>query len=298
MSNRGLQGALRCSLLLFAGTLVPARPLSAGTDFLVVERVDRLNILNKYQQEVTSGDRAVLVPFVPMKILKERDLLSDGYTRCMQVDIGGEMFYLLQDQNSRLTFSSDPGVQQIFRGVTAVHDTVEVRRDHALFLSPVTSGRQHPLQAGDRLVRIFLRRNEAYCGVPGGSPAYGWVDLGGTKEGRDWKPYTGSTPVEGRVIPAGVVEKIRLRVDAVNEAFRKLFGHFNAETRLQNPPPRWTLEVTEKSVRCLLQSDDPPDHFQQSTFYLAKDIENYTLGSELLVAQSPGRIEVMTRGGH
>ena len=286
----------RCWLLVTC-CLAAALPLYGGTDYLVVERVDRLTIYNKYQQETAAQDRSFLVPFVPMRIVRENDLLSDGYTRCMQVEIGGSVFFLLKDQESRLAHSGDPGYQQTFSNVTPVQDTLQILKDRTFSFSPIRSARHQPLRSGERVVRVFLRRNEAYCQLLDGSQTFGWIDFGEVREGRDWKVFSSLAPAS-TVIPDNVMMKIRTRVNEVNTVLQKLFLHFNTETHQQKPAPRWNVALTGDSLLCVLEGAPAAADFQQSTLYLAKDIENFTLGAGLLVAHSPGRLEVTTRGEH
>lgn len=286
----------RCVLLL-VGVLAPASNARGGDNFLVVERVDRLTLYNTYQQEATSRDRSAFAPFIAMKILKENDLLSDGYTRCMQVEIGGTVFYLLKNQEGRLAYSGNAGFEQTFINVRSSYDTVQILTDHSFFLSPINSSRRSAMHRGERIVRVFLQRDMAYCQALEGTPTYGWVDFRGKREGKDWAVFT-SREAAATVIPDGVVQKIRTRVNEVNDVFMKLFGYFNTQTRQKKQAPRWDLQTTPTSIECILACPDSPDNFQQSTLYLAKDIENFTLGAELVVEHSPGRIEVTTRGEH
>src|SRR5713101_4038664 len=117
---RVFHGAPIFAFLLLVTTLQAQN----GSDFLVVENVDHLLVYNKYQQEITDQDSKLLVPFVPMRILKAADFLSDGFTRCMQVEINDEIFFLLKDTEGKLTRSGSLGFESTFHNPTIILDTV------------------------------------------------------------------------------------------------------------------------------------------------------------------------------
>ena len=68
-------------------------------DYLVVEKVRHLLVYNKYQQEPTPLERGNLAPYVPIRIIAKTDVLSDGFTPCMKVDVNGNVFYLVQEND-------------------------------------------------------------------------------------------------------------------------------------------------------------------------------------------------------
>ena len=232
-----------------------------------------------------------------MKIVKGDGLLSDGFTRCVQVEIAGSVFFLLKDQDTHLAHSGNPGYERTFDNVTAIGDTIQILNGRSLAFSSVNALRRRPLHPGDKCIRVFLRGNNAYCQTLDGIPEYGWIDFSAGREGKDWKVYR-SPLMANAVIPDNVVQKIRTRINDVNEVFMKLYQHFNRQTHQQKEAPRWNLAVSGDSVVCVLEGPGNPDDFQQSTTYLAKDIDNLTLGANLSVMQAPGRIEVTTRGEH
>ena len=75
-------------LLLFS---VSASTLTAkeGESFIVVEKVERLSVYNKYQQQASETERQTLSPFAPMKILRANDLFGDAPTHCNVKEIPG-----------------------------------------------------------------------------------------------------------------------------------------------------------------------------------------------------------------
>jgi hypothetical protein len=271
--------------------LIPTSPSAAGTDFLVVEKVERLQIYNKYQQEISASERQRVSPFAPMKILKIDDMLGDGFTPCMQVEIDGEVFFLLKEKEGSLARTGSLGFIETFRNATPLFDSAKVLRDHSLFFTPTNSSRRLSLVTNERILRIFQHGNLTYSRRLTGQTAYGWIELTEKSKERNWMVLK-STASASDSIPGDIVQKVHARVDEVNRVLVRLFEHFNKQFHQQKPIPQWSLESSDKTLSCLLQGTTEPESFQESTRYLISDIENIVLGAELQVVLSPGRIEV------
>ncbi len=270
--------------------LIAVQRSNAGSDFLVVENTDRLQVYNKYQQEAPAKDRQMLVPFVPMKVLRANDMLGDGFTPCMQVEIDGQIVYLLKEKDGTLSHSELLGFEKTFSNATILLDTVRILSDHSIKFSPINSPAKQ-LSANDRVLRVFRHKNATYCRIFTTPPQYGWVDFTGRGEGRDWGLLKSTAPANSSISTV-VVQKIRARVIDVNRVLTRLFAFFNDETRQQRQTPQWNVETSRKKILCTLQGRTSGESFEQSTFYLVNDLENIVLGSEFEVAHSPGRIEI------
>ena len=278
-------------LLLSIAAFFSTARSATGVDFVVVENVDRLQIYNKYQQEASALERQRVATFVPMKIVKTDDMLSDGFTRCMQVVIDGETFFLLKEKEGSLARTGSLGFIETFHNVTSLLDTVEILSNHAVSFNHVNSSSRQSLPANERILRIFRHGNLTYCRRLSATAGYGWMDLAEKREGRDWVVLRSATSASV-LIPDDIVQKVRARVDEVNRVLARLFDHFNNQLHQQKPVPQWTLETSGNMISCLLQGTTEPDSFHESTRYLIGDIENIVLGTELQVVSSPGRIEV------
>ena len=257
-------------------------------DFLIVEKVEHLLIHNEYQQDITSQERARLVPFTPMWIVKANDLLSDGFTPCMKVEIDGNVFYILKDMDANLAGSASLGFHRVFNNVTLLLDTVQVLANHILVISPVTHSEKLPLSSGDRIVRIFRHLNETYARRTGNPPTYGWIVLEENRENLDWKvvkqPPRAQASIDGRVL-----QSVERKMKEANRLLDQLFTYFNERTHQQKKIPHWTVHASDTTITCILQ--DYRD-FSHSTLYVVRDLENIVLGTGLNVFSSPGRIEI------
>lgn len=268
--------------------LIVTQQSRAGADFYIVEHTDRLLVYNKYQQEATAKDRQILVPFVPMKILKANDMLGDGFTHCMQIEIGGQIFYLLKDNAAGLSRSGPLGFDKIFSNATILLDTVRILTRHSIQFSSINSSARQ-LSVDERVLRVFRHQNLTYCRVLSNPPQYGWIDFSGRKDGKNWIVLRNIAPADSS-ISSVVVQKVRTQVGEVNRVLAHLFEFFNKQTHQQKQPPQWNIESSQKAILCTLQGSS--ESFEQSTFYLVNDLENIVLGSAFEVAHTPGRIEI------
>lgn len=289
MRNPGFQAMLRSSACTIIILMLPAaRPLHAD-DFLIVQKVEQLSIYNKYQQEASRRERQLFAPCVPMKILKPNDVLGDGFTPCMRVEVDGQPFYLLKEKDGTLTRSGSPGYEKVFSNATVLLDTVHILTDKLILFSPIGSQPQH-ISRHDSLVRVFRHQTLTYCRTLSTPPLFGWVDFNGRKEERDWAVLK-HRPAAGSSLSL-VVEKVKTRIEEVNRVLTRLFRFFNSQTNQQKQTPAWTMNASSNAIICTLEGATSADLFQQSTFYLVNEIENIALGSEFQVTRSPGRIEI------
>lgn len=266
--------------------------LRAAVDFLIVENTDRLRVYNKYQQEASTKDRQSVVPFAPIRILKANEMLGDGYTSCMQVDIDGQIFYLLTSEDGSLSSSGPLGFEKLFHNATVLVDTIRILTDHSIRWSPTGFPARY-LSTNESVLRVFRHRNATYGRLLTSPHHFGWIDIPERKEGKDWNVLRTIAPTTSSVTPP-VAQRIRARVHEVNRVFAHLFAYFNEQTGQNKQPPQWSIETSRKALICALRGAGE-ETFAQSTFYLVNDIENIVLGSGFQVAHRPGRIEILQK---
>ena len=269
--------------------LVWPRQLHAA-DFLVIENVDRLQIYNKYQQEATRQELQMFVPFIPMRILNANDVMGDGFVRCMQVEVEGQVFYLLKDKDGRLIHSGPLGFEKAFSNAIIILDTAQILTDNSVQVKPSGSPASH-LSMGTTVLRVFRHQGSTYCRTLSGPRVFGWVNFSAKREARSWRVLKRLSSVNATTSSL-VVQRVRTRMSDMNHVLVHLFGFFNVQTNKQKQPPQWNVEASGKTILCTLRGTDNPGHFEQSTFYLVNEIENIVLGSGFEVAHSPGRIEI------
>jgi len=277
------------SLLLF---VAPARG-GAGTmgEFLIVEHPDRLLILNRYQQALVPQDAAAIQPFAPMRILKLRDLLGDGFTPCARVEIDGAEFFLIRERDGSLVGEARAGFIRSHSGELLPRDTVHVLEGSTLQIAPPDGERGRSLGSGERMIRLFSSGTRTYVKSPGHSPAYGWVTLLPGMEEKQWG-MTGPAASVASLIPPTIRDSVQAVLARTNSLLANLFGFFNTRRGQDRLTPQWRLDVAQSSLVCTLLNGSPERDFPESTGYLVKDLQNFVLGTDFGVFRSPGTIEI------
>jgi hypothetical protein len=286
---RGISIAGLCASILF-GLAITALPARGANTYLLIEHPDRFTLLNKYQQELSREERALLVPFVPLQILKQDDLLGDGYTHCAQVAINGVTFFLMKDAAGRFLSDGSAGVQHTITGAVPIGDTIAIVQERKIEFRSV-SGKSRRLDAGSQLLRVFRTSQGIYCRLEGTPAEYGWIRMEGLRQNADWKKV--EMAVNGGVASLAETERrIRAHITEVNTVLARLFRFFNKQSGESRRPPAWRVETTGSSITCVLEGTTKPELYRQSSFYLVNTIENIARSAALRVTSTPGRIVV------
>ncbi len=279
--------------------LVSAHGSAQGTrlrdqraDVLVVGRPGALTILNTYQQQLTAAERRVLAPFVPMLIMNERTTLSDGFTPCMAVTIGGQSFYLQRDRDGDLLGVGNAGFHRVYEHVELMGDSVHTLPGRALRVTSADGLSSFLLNEGEVFRRMFRLGEDTYVRLSQDSPRYGWVTLADPDRGRFWEVFSPRPIAES--LSVTLVEKVQAKAYHVNETLRKLFEFFNAQTGAHRIAPQWQVTATATGLVCVLEGDSQRQ-FPQSTRQLIREIESILIGTGYAVGGSEGRIEVVRR---
>lgn len=270
-----------------------ARPAPGpGSDrFLIVEHPDRLLAFNGYQQHLSPQDQLVFQPYVPMRILRDHDVLGDGFTPCMRVEIEGALYFLARDDKGHLVGDQNAGTLRTVPGTPLRRDTVQVLERDVLLLASPAAQHEQPLKPGERLIRFFVSERKTYVKCPGRSPAYGWVTLSPAGEEKQWG-RTGILHTAESMIPGRVRDSIQAALVRTNTILSNLYRFFNDRAGENRPTPHWHLEASGVSLLCTLADASPERNFPESTRYLMKDIQNYLLGTDFEAVQSSDGIEI------
>ncbi len=281
------------SALLLAVFLASAAVSSAGrkATFLIVEHPGAFTIFNQYQQRVSEQESSTLPQFIPFAILNADDVLGDGFTACMKVEVGGTIFFLGKEEDGTMQGGSQSGLQRFVRDASAIGDTIEILRSNRLTFTDPRQVQSSFLDEGMRVVRVFRNGGLTYVKLLGASQLYGWVNFESAVQGRDW----GYAKLVGVALAdqlQKVLPQMQRKVKDVNAKLTMLFEHFNKTSFERKAPPEWKVEQSGLTLRCILFSDISSEKFSETTQALAKTFESFVLGSELRVIAAPGRIEV------
>jgi hypothetical protein len=276
-------------ILSFAPGAVDQRP--AAADYLIIQNVDQLLVYNKYQQKITSKERGVLVPYIPMKILDAQGTLNDNYTPCMRVEVQNVLFYLIKNDPSTLMGARNLGFHRVYKNVTIVQDTIQlVENSETILLSPNRT-HQAPVSRGKKIAGYFQDGDLIYVKVLGGSQNYGWVRFSGKIEAV-MRQKQKAGPISYRKISPSIVKRIDKKIFEANLALSKLFIFFNKQKNQKKAIPQWRSISSDQNIAYKLEPDIYARSFSESDQYLTRDLENILLGTPYAVFYTPGRISL------
>lgn len=276
-------------IIVLTTVFIRVAPGQEKAAMLLAEEPDSLSLFNQYEQRLSQEERDQLEPFEPMRILRESGLLSDGFTRCMSLEVGGVRFYLELDEKKRPLTTHPASFLKIYRDVTVLHDTVRILSDNVLTLR-VPAGKQVRLGADATLMRLFSSGPETFVLHIGKERIRGWVRLDPAKEKSAWALLRS---VSVREVPSSVADRIASRLNGVNRRLQDLYLLFGKETGTSHVAPQWQLRMNGKGLLCVL-SGDSAAHVQ-STRLLARELGGFLIGTTLDITVRPGRIEIGQR---
>ncbi len=288
-------GALILASLVFAVVRCSnAQPANIRGDVFIVERPQRLLLYNKFQQPCTDQERKALPPFVPMVILKASDMLGDGFTPCMKVEIANQVYFLLRDAGGKLIGSSSSGYSRTFDRVSLLDDTLLVLAGGRLTLASPTRTASRLLKKNEQLVRAFRDGQLSYVWTSGSPPSFGWVTLREAEKGGTWNVVS-ATPAKNGVMPEEVGQRIESTIRETNDVLARLYQYLNAQTGDQRTIPRWTVARSGTSIVCEFSAQRLAPQFEQSSRVLERDIQALLTGTNFETVRSSGRIEIRPR---
>ena len=283
--------------MILAGLVVAltANAVSAGPgeSVLLVEHPRVLVIFNRYQQRLAADDAAQLPPFVPMVILREHDLLGDGFTPCASVEIGREPFFLQRDAGGGLSARGDPGKMETLKDVTLYGDTVILLAGKALRLRPAGEKGEIRLRPGIRVVRFFENHADAYVQLPSTPGKFGWVNLSAPEGSAEWRE---ASQEQRAGLSAGeLLLRVQPVVDEANGALRRIYHLLEAEAGRNDPPPSFRLTRSRTEIRCGIEPSALSTSFAGSTRALLPEVERVLGGTGLHAEITNGAILIPLR---
>jgi hypothetical protein len=277
-------------MVVIAGALRTGTAQGKG-ELMIVERPTRLTVLNRYQQNVTGPEKAVLQPYVPMVVVKRHDMLGDGFTPCMRVEINGTDFFILRDGAGRLAGEAQAGVVAAIEGTLHPGDTISVLRPGTVTLTAPGATTTVMLAAGERLVRIFSRGAQTYVRRTTGTQPYGWVELAASTEGRLWGSVRLAAALPSHV-PPRVTEQVRSALSATNTKIAGIFTFLAGRGEGRKATPRWEMQPEGNLLRCTLLGGSTIRDFPESTRYLMREVQDRIAGSGFRTVAAADGFEV------
>jgi hypothetical protein len=277
--------------LLAAFFITPV--ISQTFDVVIIEKPRYLTAYDAFQQSLTSTQLAVLQPFVPTKILKTRDVLSDGLTRCMKVEVDGNIFFLLSDESGRLLGWNKLGTVKTYKHKAFLQDTITILVSHKILFESFADGSRIFLTAGDRCVRYFEDEASVYVKRIGKDPAFGWISTPDEEEGSLWKKVH-TAEVRSEFSPA-LRERIYGRVQRVNQTLVQIYTVLNRESGKRLTASQWYVNPQAELLSFTLIPESAISIYPKSVEILKTSLQTYLLGTGYNVLTAGNKIDIKPR---
>jgi hypothetical protein len=283
---------------LTAGVLFPlpsaSQPSKAAAEYLIVEHCDQLLIYNKYQQRMNRQEKEAFIPFVPLRILDSRGVLNDNYTPCMKVELDGSIFYLIKNDRTTLMGEGKIGLNQIYRNVILVQDTVQLMTKRSAVLISPDYTQRIALRKSEKLVRYFQKGDLTYIRSLGAPMRFGWARLDGMV--RALPPQSKEEDaMKNPGVPDKTLERVHMKFNEVNTVLAHVFMYFNNQSSLKKSIPQWHSAESEGGIAYVLEPHVFGSHFPESDRYLLRDLDNILFGTVYSLIYSPGKIEIQRK---
>lgn len=279
------------TVLLAAFFITPV--ISQTFDIVIIEKPRYLTVYDAFQQSLTSSQLTVLQPFIPMKILKTNDVLGDGFTSCMKVEVDGNIFFLPNDDNGRLAGWDKLGTVKTYKRKVLLQDTITILVSRKIIFQSSAYGSQSYLTVGDRCVRYFENDGSMYIRRIGKNPAFGWIKTSGTEEGSLWKNVQ-MAEVRSEFSQA-LRERIYGRIQQMNQTLAQIYAELNRESGKRLTAPQWYVDPQAESLSFILIPDSAISIYPKSVETLKTSLQTYLLGTSYNVFVTSNKIEIKPR---
>jgi hypothetical protein len=259
-------------------------------DFIVLDRPQKLTILNQYQQPLTESEKASFTTGTPLQVINTDEMLGDQITHAVQGAFGGKTWYLQKDEEGNLLGTKGKEGRQAFKNCSIASDTVEIVKDRSVRFSETPQGGAgaHFLNKGERVERIFGYRGQWYVKPFAHGSSFGWANF--PPDG-SWRRRTIAAVAADTGMTDFLQERIIERLTTANDEYRKYFTHFNSVTGKGKTVPQWQWERQGRGMHCFLNAPyRTGSQLDESTRYLVRDLENMLIGKQYEVLCDKGDI--------
>lgn len=278
----------KCSV--FSGLILLLHTSGAGesVDFLILENPASVEILNRYEQALTSVEKRKILPLAPLKIAAEKAVLGDGITPVMEVDYEGHAYYLI-----RRGWTEKPPAMHRHRGCRSEDGAEKLAgAEIGCTRGAAPGGRSATLRAGEAVQAVFTCGTQTYLKKTGVKPEYLWCPAGGPFASKDKDPSITETG-----LGPDMQSLLGSRLESTNATYASYTQAFNRLTGESRKPPRWECSFSKGGMRCTMEGGLRPEDLQKSTAMLVNDLRNGLTGKPFDVTMGKSGIEVAPRAG-
>lgn len=289
---------LKSVLFLFSITLAFSQNEKTA-DFFIAENPTQFEILDRYQQKISSSDRKLFNKFTPWKIIEEYNLLSDQFTQAMKVGFAGKRYFFVRDDQGNLKHGPQDGLSYLIKDAELISEEFTVLQNGAVLFSEASFNKRNKnykrtyLEKNTLLRTVFKTKKDYFVQLLGAKKQYGWVRPSGklSLKKTSGRIISANTDLE---IEGSLLDRVRLKIEGVNVVYSRLFKKLNSSFKQDKPVPFWSLESNGKGMVIQLQNNNS-DKFNKSIDYFVNEIETIFAGSPFNVFSSGTAIEILRK---
>lgn len=242
-------------------------------EYLLVSNPAALTMYNRFEQRVDPSSVGIHHSNFPFLIESANDTLSDGFTACYRVSVGGQNYFLVQQGRGQLQNKENLGEVRLIRNVHSKNDSVEILLDRQIKMYSglrwnTESSNETILKAGEKVTRVFRSGVYWYVQRHNAVPVFGWIRFRNT----GWKIIQRSKSTNNELNEAEV-QIVKRIVEKANDVMQRSFNYFDPSKQA----PRWNILRQSQGLIVSLAPKSLTDQFLSSTEQLAHRI-NAQLG--------------------
>jgi len=284
-------GMMKKFLLLFVFFINLLFSQSPKADFFIAKDLSEFEILNRYQQKISSAEKQKLAEYTPWKIINRNTILGDQFTQAMQVEYNGISFYfVLVDEGG---FKGNPKMfYEIFGNCTIINDEINVRKEKAILFREVPFSNKSKIprtymELDLHLNRLF-KKGQSYFVKNLQTNKYGWIRINSASAIEIAPKEKQKTKSEFNSV---LIEQVETKVDEINSVYTQLFNYLNLEYAKNKIAPLWKISSDEKNIIISLENAKS-GKLKRSTSYFVNDLENIFANERVFINSTANSITI------
>jgi hypothetical protein len=251
-------------ILLFSATIALA------DDYLIVENPAALHLLDAYEQQLSQEEKNQLPRNMPFRILEENYILSDTYTRAIKTRNQGKTYFLVKDNQGKISIQYPENLPIRIRSARVLTDTIQIKQNERVVFQ--NEADQTTLIANELLQLIFQKNNRYYAKRLTPQGVFGWLNVNQSKY---WQHFTGAHPIasDKMEFPVYLVNSVQAQFEEYNRILQQLFSFFNQTSEPQKATPRWVLVIEGNRIICQLENKPEETNFEHTTLKIIDRIK-------------------------
>jgi len=266
--------------------------LSRADDFYVTEYPKAYNLLNSYQQKVTTADKQQFSQNSAWRVLQKQMLLSDGFTRVMKVEAVGLVWYFVLDAEGnplKLTASRE----RFFKNGSPLTDTLQVVRQKAVLFSEDAQnpkkGKRDYLLPAEKLVRVFRWQGLDFA-RPLSANRFGWL----TVLNKKGLKRVAHLVISGQLVndSTRIYKNIDIKIRETNKIYKKVFGLLNKHFSENLSTPGWKIIQQAAGWNVVFTPPEVNGAFPLSRHYFNEKIRGALWNAGYLLNDEKGLLRI------